>query len=333
MASETKTVEKPEVDAYIDELRGRMARKQELREKNLTAEQHRPDESFFRKLDSNLKKNTAFIKKLKTLTESQRTALINDFGALNLTKYVEEMASSLVEVKLKVTDVPCAIELCCLAHQRYARFADVMLEQWRKALPQKKTDKVANASKLRVDLRMFGELVVLGLFVEKDGLQVLGNALAFLIQTDKTEHQNVAVLTTFIRYCGEDYAGLAPRSIRMAADRLGLTLPKSTIFSAERRQTVGNLLAEYYDSLVKHVLNDHSEKKIQERRNRRQYDTKGEVQPDARQRLEEMRANFEKLLQSAQQMAEYLDKDPPAVPDDQPDEDDLLMDENGVVIQ
>uniref|UniRef100_A0A914UNX1 MIF4G domain-containing protein n=1 Tax=Plectus sambesii TaxID=2011161 RepID=A0A914UNX1_9BILA len=30
---------------------------------------------------------------------------------------------------------------------------------------------------------------------------------------------------------------------------------------------------------------------------------------------------------------EYLDKDPPAVPDDQPDEDDLLMDENGVVIQ
>lgn len=90
---EAKMVDKPEVDAFVDELRGRIARKQELREKNLTAEHNRPDESFFRKLDSSLKKNTAFVKKLKTLTESQRTALINDFGALNLTKYVEEMAS------------------------------------------------------------------------------------------------------------------------------------------------------------------------------------------------------------------------------------------------
>jgi regulator of nonsense transcripts 2 len=240
---------------------------------------------------------------------------------------------SLVEVKLKITDVPCAIELCCLANQRYARFAEEMLDLWRKALPQKKTDKVMNASKLRVDLRMFAELVAVGLFSEKDGLQVLGSALAFLTQTDKTEHQNVAVLTTFCRYCGEDFAGLTPRPMRIAADRFGQTVPKSTLFSAERRQIIANLLGDYYDSLVKHVLNDHAEKKKQERRNRRQYDTKGEVQPDARQRLDELRTNFDKLLQSALQMSEYLDKEPPDVPEDGPDDDDLLIDENGVMIQ
>lgn len=116
MTTETKVIDKPEVDAFIEEARGRISRKQQLREQNSNAEHNRPDEAFFRKLDSSLKKNTAFIKKLKTLTESQRAALINDFGALNLTKYVEEMASRYVFVEICVRYRPNRwnrLRYCC----------------------------------------------------------------------------------------------------------------------------------------------------------------------------------------------------------------------------
>ena len=74
-------------------------------------------------------------------------------GSLNLTKYIGEVASALVEAKLKLTDLNSAIEICSFLHQRYAEFAGQMLESWQKVLGIKKDEKVSNPSKLRVNLR------------------------------------------------------------------------------------------------------------------------------------------------------------------------------------
>jgi regulator of nonsense transcripts 2 len=60
--------------------------RKELRSKNQNIQEGRPEEAFFSRLDSSLKKNTAFVKKLRTLTEQQRDSLSTDFGALNLSK-------------------------------------------------------------------------------------------------------------------------------------------------------------------------------------------------------------------------------------------------------
>ncbi len=49
---------------YIDEVKRKSAWKADLRATNAAAAENRPDESEFRKLDSSLKKNTAFIRKL-----------------------------------------------------------------------------------------------------------------------------------------------------------------------------------------------------------------------------------------------------------------------------
>ena len=51
----------------------------------------RPDESAFTKLDSSLKKCTAFVKKLRNVTESQEEALSRDIASLNLSKYIAEV--------------------------------------------------------------------------------------------------------------------------------------------------------------------------------------------------------------------------------------------------
>jgi len=51
-------------------------------------------------------------------------------------------ADAVVEAKLKMSDINCALVLCSLIHQRYADFSGLLLESWQKVLLTKKDDKV-----------------------------------------------------------------------------------------------------------------------------------------------------------------------------------------------
>lgn len=63
-------------------------------------------------------------------------------STLNLTKYVSEAASAIVEAKLKMTDVMAAVELCNSLHHMYAEFSSHLLENWHRFLSIKKDDRV-----------------------------------------------------------------------------------------------------------------------------------------------------------------------------------------------
>ena len=102
-----------------------------------------------------------------------------------MTKYLTEVTTAIVEIKLKVTDIPAIVELCSLLNQRYSDFSQPFLEAWSKTLTIKKDDKNFNVSKLRVDLRLYCDLVSVGIFPLKDGLSLLGNVLTTLIANDK----------------------------------------------------------------------------------------------------------------------------------------------------
>ena len=58
------------------------------------AVQNRPEESYFSRLDSSIKKNTAFVRKLKNFTEAQKESILKDIQVLNLTKYISEVANA-----------------------------------------------------------------------------------------------------------------------------------------------------------------------------------------------------------------------------------------------
>jgi regulator of nonsense transcripts 2 len=126
-----------------------------------------PDDSFFFKLDSSLKKNTAFVKKLKQFTAAQLDTLIKDMSTLNLSKYISEVCQSLVEAKIKMSDVPAVITLSSHLHQIYGEFSQHFFENWQKMLTIKHGEKVQNASKLRVDVRLYCELLSVGIFSNK----------------------------------------------------------------------------------------------------------------------------------------------------------------------
>ena len=133
MAKEKERLEKEAIENYLADARARHDWKEGLRSANVEAEANRSDDDrqFF-KLDSSLKKNTAFIKKCKTFSEGQKTALTKEMSGLNLTKYIGEVSSALVETKLKMSDITAMVEFCSALHQRYTEFSTCLLEIWTK---------------------------------------------------------------------------------------------------------------------------------------------------------------------------------------------------------
>lgn len=60
--------------------------------------------------------------------------------------------------------------------------------------------------------------MAVGVFRDKEGLPLLANQLALLIGNDKEEHNNLSILSSFCKHCGDDYAGLMPRKYRYGRD-------------------------------------------------------------------------------------------------------------------
>ena len=267
---ETTKTEIDFINQYNKEKIERMNIKLELQVKNRNAESLRLDEGQIKKLDSSIKKVTAFIKRLKTLTENQKETLSKEMSQLNLTKYLSEVAAAFTEAKLKMNDVLCALHLCSQMHQNYPEFSTLLFEQWQKLLNIKKDEKVSNPSKLRVDLRFFAELITIGILSEKESLSLLGNQLTIMTTYDK-EHANISIISSFCKHCGEDFADLVPLKIQEIGLKYGIEIPRNKIYSNERQKAVKALFKEYFRSLTQHVLNEHSEIQKLDRKNKKTY--------------------------------------------------------------
>ncbi|GCC38213.1 hypothetical protein chiPu_0016725 [Chiloscyllium punctatum] len=288
----------------------------ELRSKNQIAHENRPEESFFTRLDSSLKKNTAFVKKLRTITEQQRDTLSSDFNMLNLSKYIAEAVASIVEAKLKLSDVNCAVHLCCLFHLRYADFSPLLLQGWRKHFEARKEEKTPNISKLRTDMRFIAELTICGIFTDKEGLSLIYEQLKNIICADRETHTHVSVIISFCRHCGDDVASLVTRKMKLASEKYNLSFPPSEIISCEKQQPFMNLLREYFTSLTKHLKKDHRELQNLERQNRRILHSKGELSEDRHKQYEEFATSYQKLLANTHSLADLLDENMPELPQD-----------------
>lgn len=303
---------------YIKECEERLASKLAARTANDKQTFMSTDE--LHGLDCNVKKNCAFVKKLRNMTESQRDSLIKDMSSLNLSKYISEVATSVVEAKLKMSDLSMAIKICTLLHERYDDFSAQLLDAWSKILPKKSADLASvNLSKLRIDIRFFAELITSGIFTLKEGLPILGSLITLLVSTDKDSHNHINIILTFCKHCGDDYAGLIPRSMKILSEKYGMEIPKSDFLHADRRKGLHNLLREYYKSLADHCIKDHKALQALERQNKKTLISKGELSDKKKERFEQAQAAFQKMWTSTQQLADILDEDPPELPPDSPD--------------
>ncbi|KAJ3097179.1 hypothetical protein HDU97_005098 [Phlyctochytrium planicorne] len=126
-------------------------------------------------LDGSIKKNTSFIRKLKTsLTAENLQSLQKEMMTLKLEKYLSELVVALAEVRFaKNTDIWAAVEICSVLHQRFPEFSQLLIPTIAKGFtaPQPSTnpgteqaEKEENqrTSKQKVTLRFLAELYVVG---------------------------------------------------------------------------------------------------------------------------------------------------------------------------
>jgi regulator of nonsense transcripts 2 len=209
------------------------------------------------RLDSSLKRIPPFIKRLRTVTEQQRDALRRDMQTLNLTRYISEVATALTEAKLKMSDVWTAVELCSLLHQRYPDFSLSLYENWLKVLQKETLND--NLSKVRVDLRLFAELITVHVLPTSQSINHLLTILTTLMNNDK-EFSNLTILISFCRLCGEDYAEIFSTKIHKFIVKLDENIDetnKSSFQSNELKQQIRQMLNDYFQKLSSFVIDEH----------------------------------------------------------------------------
>jgi len=308
--------ERATIDEYVADAAKRLKWKTELKSKNNLAASNRPDDdNHLHKLDSSLKKNTAFIRKCKMFNDNQKAGLEKEMAALNLTKYIGEVSSALVEVKLKMSDIPAMVEFCSALYQKYSEFSPNLLEIWTKVLTMKKDEKVTNPSKLRVDLRLYSELVAVGVFTLKEGLPLLGNVLTTLVAQDKENLTNISIILSFCKHCGDDYAGLIPLTYTKLAEKHRVTVPQNNLLPPTKQVSVRNILRDYYTCLSGALVALYRELSNLERSNRRQLMTRGEVSEERRDKVEKLQLEYEKLTVNTEQMADLVGEEMVEMPE------------------
>ncbi|KAK2710519.1 regulator of nonsense transcripts 2-like isoform X2 [Artemia franciscana] len=321
------------LEEYILESTKRLQQREALRCINLSAANNRPDESVLSRLDSNLKKNTAFVRKLKNYTESQRESILKDCETLNLSKYIGEISSAICETKIKIFDIPALIEICSVIHRKYADFGPAFLESWQKSLSLKKDSKISNLSKFRVDLRFYAELISAGIFTLKDGLPLLGSVLTTLVQSDKEEHSNISILLSFCKACGDDFAGLVPYKIHVLAEEKKTPLPQSDLLPLDKKKNVRQLLKDYYASVVAHVMNEYRELQSLERQARKILNSRGELSPERKEALDAKKEAFDRLFGMALQFSEAIEQPPIALPENDMSKESEMSDQGSVYVE
>lgn len=75
-----------------------------------------------KQLKSDLKKGTAYAKKISAFTADGLNQCIKDVEILNLTPYISEIVDAICVVDYKITDVPGVVGLCVALHRRYEDF-------------------------------------------------------------------------------------------------------------------------------------------------------------------------------------------------------------------
>jgi regulator of nonsense transcripts 2 len=183
-------------------------------------------EACKKNLKSDLKKCTTFVKKIKTggAWSMKPTDIVKDVSTLNLSRYVEEVVASILESKLKLTDLPVALALCKAMHERYTTFLPSLLPGLWSTIQSKPTEETGKLR--RVYVRLVTEFVLNGISSETKQL----TKLITDVSGGKDGSYNVTdahVVLAFVKSAGFEMLDTTPTSIRINSKTIRDELTKT----------------------------------------------------------------------------------------------------------
>jgi regulator of nonsense transcripts 2 len=171
-------------------------------------------ETSKKSLKSDLKKCTTFVKKIKTggAWSMRPDDIIRDIASLNLSRYVEEVVTAILESNMKVTDLPAVLALCKAMHERYATFLSTLIPGlWSliRSKPSGETGKLR-----RVYVRLVTDFLLNGLTTEtKQLVKLIGE-----VTGGKDGSYNVTdahIVLAFVKSAGFEILDTTPSSVRI----------------------------------------------------------------------------------------------------------------------
>ncbi|TPX30482.1 hypothetical protein SmJEL517_g05965 [Synchytrium microbalum] len=321
-------------DAAIKENESGIHHKRELRAKNLDATKTRPDPSTFANLDGSIKKNTAFIKKLKTsLVADQLDALIKDITSLKLEKYISEIATAIAaEARFKTAaDVLAAVEICSLLHQRFKDFTPELVPSLVKQIgpppstanlspEQKEREESGRVAKQRSAMRLITELYLVGIVVDAPNAKesIMTRMIKDLISSDKEGYANLTLAVTFAKAFGPYFFGPKVHTDEEdVADKTAQTSQEYDIFVPKDIQNIiKSLFLDYFKRAEKDLVRGHKAIRKMEHANQEHLIARGEVSEERQERFEKNMKTYERLLTGVQALADALDQEMPDLPKD-----------------
>lgn len=292
-------------------------------------------------LDSNMKKNTAFIKRIRqTLGAETKDQLIKDAVTLNLDKYIEEIVQAIPEGLSKCStskDCLAAAESLASFHSRFspslfAQPLSIILAS-QLAMPsknalqamsteQREKDEQVRIQKQRILLKAAAELSLTELIrnekgkskadqqenYEFPGQEWLFTVLKELLVNDR-EHVNVVILISLLKSLGSTLLGS-----QSGQDGVTEMMSRVQLSESESEQVVKNemqakyrkLFETYFATLGKRIAKEHARLQEQDKRNHEAYIRSGEIFEDRQQNYEKMTKSFERMHEWGKTLSDLL---------------------------
>ena len=205
-------------------------------------------------LKSDLKKTTAFVKKIRSINTEGLQQCIRDVETLNLTLYISEIVGAIVETAYKATDVPSMVKLCISLHKRYEEFTAPLLNGLKTslfAIPSEE-DKDAGKRK-RIQIRFMVELFQVGICVEEGFFSDLLRALVGKAKGGSGKQPiDLLGLATFVKYGSEALLGFASRRMHQLARQAQLPLSE---LPGQHTLSTQSINTYYQHILSTHLIN------------------------------------------------------------------------------
>ncbi|KAL3662104.1 hypothetical protein V7S43_012905 [Phytophthora oleae] len=295
------------------------------------------------KLKSDIKRSSAFVKKLRMLSESNAESLLRDAAELNLTRYVSECVAALADAPLKLADLSAAVKVASLLHQRYEDFSLAMVRALVSSFEASYTsDDKSKMLKRRLILRLLCELYLAGVF---DDVQVIGHIIQKVARREQpgakkakgnmsiagaggsSQQLEVPLLVSFAKSMGVDFLGVQPKKYKEMEKQLQGHEEFQTFVDSYtpvvpenvQQECLGCYL-EAYEMICKFYLAQHATLLQLEARNKKEEANRGEVTDEHVLELKNAKLLFEKLQTSVNSLADALDREVPPLPVEEKDD-------------
>ncbi|KAL0956498.1 hypothetical protein HGRIS_002642 [Hohenbuehelia grisea] len=347
-----------------DEERARQQKRVEFKQLN---SQHVSNESS--KLDSSLKRHTALIKRIRqSLAADNRDQILKDINSLSLEKYIEEIASAVIEgiSRCKTEkDVWSAVEIISTVHRRFpSTFTPAVVSSLDTSLStptraslaalspeQREKEDAARVTRQRPVLRVCAELALVGIIKDtptRSGGEWIMKHMKDLLSNDPSL-SSLPLLSIFLKSYSRPYLGITPPSAssQISSSSEPGTLSATTSESEQKGAQFPALLPEseelveqeirdrfkrmcegYFDNVCKKLVIEHKRLHEQDRRNHEAYIRSGEIFEDRQQAYEKMTKGYEKLLASCQTLSELLYLPMPSLPTASQKSESILIGSN-----